>query len=64
MPSIKTHLATANQLMPWYNNPADRRELTSQQVAICELAQEVVRLRAVADLLARHDKALPADEKE
>lgn len=56
--TLETHMATARALRPWYKNPADRRELTSGQIAIVELADEVVRLKAVANLLARHDKAL------
>ncbi|KKM82567.1 hypothetical protein LCGC14_1318290 [marine sediment metagenome] len=55
---VDTHMATARALRPWCKNAADRRELTSAQIAIVELADEVIRLKAVADLLAKHDKAL------
>ena len=46
---VDTHMVTARALRPWYKNLADRRELTSAQIAIVELADEVIRLKAAAD---------------
>ena len=46
---VDTHMATARALRPWYKNPPDRRELTSAQIAIVVLADEVIRLNTAAE---------------